>query len=91
VKEGDHVHLTCDAEGKPKPMFRFYKDESTAPLPKTELVDIDAKAGELYIHHASKSDEGTYRCEAYNDAGSTSSEATVFIISTYEAYMHIAA
>ena len=67
VNQGDHVNLTCTADGNPKPNITWTKvsDNSRVSFPLTIT---------------GKQDEGLYRCTAGNGIGSPVTEEVTIIV-----------
>ncbi|XP_036449197.1 basal cell adhesion molecule isoform X2 [Colossoma macropomum] len=55
IKEGDRVQMKCETDGNPQPQFEFYKGD-------VKLGHTDT--GLLALEKVTRSDAGTYRCEA---------------------------
>ena len=67
------INLTCTAEGSPAPSYKWYKDNSSVPIP-------EETRSYLYISEAQPNDRGNYSCEAINILGGLrSNPATVNI------------
>lgn len=67
------INLTCTAEGSPAPSYKWYKDNSSTPIP-------GETRSYLYISEAQPNDRGNYSCEAVNILGGRlSNPATVNI------------
>ena len=73
------AYFTCNATSRPAPGWRWYHRPSTRGQWR-EIVGEETN--ELLLRSPSRSDEGEYRCEAYNDFGNILSEpATLRLIS----------
>ncbi|XP_076093735.1 hemicentin-1-like isoform X1 [Mytilus galloprovincialis] len=71
VVEGESVTLVCPAVGTPIPTITWYKDN----IPITDPVTLSD--GSLTIEMVKSSDEGSYRCQATNKAGSVERNVTL--------------
>ncbi|XP_019853361.1 PREDICTED: uncharacterized protein LOC105313106 isoform X2 [Amphimedon queenslandica] len=71
IGDENGAYFTCNATSRPAPGWRWYHRSSTRGQWR-EL--IGEETNELLIRSPSRSDEGEYRCEAYNDFGSISSD-----------------
>ena len=71
VAEGDNVTLTCNiTDGVPKPnQVRWLKDKNP----------LDEKNKNLVLRDIKKEQEGTYTCEASNEAGSANDSIKVIV------------
>uniref|UniRef100_A0A1X7V3D2 Uncharacterized protein n=1 Tax=Amphimedon queenslandica TaxID=400682 RepID=A0A1X7V3D2_AMPQE len=65
------AYFTCNATSRPDPGWRWYHRSSTRAQWREV---IGAVTNELLVRSPSQSDEGEYRCEAYNDFGNLSSD-----------------
>ncbi|TSL40951.1 40S ribosomal protein S19 [Bagarius yarrelli] len=54
IKEGDEVQIQCETDGNPQPQFEFTRNGTTKP----------SETGLLILHDVTRSDAGTYKCEA---------------------------
>ena len=66
VKVSDPVTLTCLAEGDPKPLITWIKDDIHVTNGNRFVVK---PSGELAIRDIGKNDEGNYHCVARNKIG----------------------
>ncbi|XP_075695908.1 cell adhesion molecule 1 isoform X4 [Rhinoderma darwinii] len=74
TREGEPLELSCRAVGKPRPekvTWVRVDDE----LPDHVLIEDE----KLYIGSLNKTDNGTYRCEASNNVGSSSADYTLYV------------
>ncbi|XP_026800570.1 basal cell adhesion molecule isoform X1 [Pangasianodon hypophthalmus] len=67
IKEGDEVRMKCETDGNPQPQFEFSKD--------TNFVTQTSETGLLILRNVTRSDSGTYSCEAM-DFDSLSADLT---------------
>eukprot|EP00079_Xenopus_tropicalis_P024320 XP_012816895.1 PREDICTED: hemicentin-1 [Xenopus tropicalis] len=78
---GSDVSLTCSAEGIPEPKIKWrrlnHTSESSKPL--SYQYNSQQKAGTLQINKLWVGDEGIYICEAENQFGKISSQATITV------------
>ncbi|XP_075695909.1 cell adhesion molecule 1 isoform X5 [Rhinoderma darwinii] len=77
TREGEPLELSCRAVGKPRPekvTWVRVDDE----LPDHVLIEDE----KLYIGSLNKTDNGTYRCEASNNVGSSSADYTLYVYDT---------
>ncbi|XP_065306755.1 fasciclin-2 isoform X1 [Dermacentor albipictus] len=77
--EGSPGSLKCSAEGYPPPLFYWF-DQANRNLSTVNGFQVDSKAGLLQVTSVRREDEGTYRCQALNPAGTDSREIAVAII-----------
>lgn len=71
VVEGESVTLVCPAVGTPIPTITWYKDNILITDP------VILSDGSLTIEMVKSSDEGSYRCQATNMAGSVERNVTL--------------
>ncbi|XP_071454258.1 papilin isoform X2 [Hetaerina americana] len=74
------ISIPCQVEGYPIPRVVWYKDE--ALLENSERVQI-ADPNRIIILRANTTDTGTYRCEASNPYGSSSSSVSILVEGVY--------
>ncbi|XP_046402802.1 LOW QUALITY PROTEIN: papilin [Ischnura elegans] len=74
------ISIPCHVEGYPIPRVLWYKDDSI--LENTERVQL-ADPNRIIILRANTTDSGTYRCEASNAYGSSSSSISIMIEGLY--------
>ncbi|XP_075460379.1 cell adhesion molecule 1 isoform X5 [Ascaphus truei] len=74
TREGEALELTCRALGKPKPE-RVLWQRVDDDLPEHAIISGD----NLLINNLNKTDNGTYRCEAFNAVGSASADYTLYV------------
>nr|XP_020649221.1 cell adhesion molecule 1 isoform X2 [Pogona vitticeps] len=74
TREGDLLDLLCQVKGKPEPVdvtWLRVDDE----MPQHVIVS----GSNLHIDSLNKSDNGTYRCEASNEVGTSFSDYTLYV------------
>ncbi|KAL3884618.1 hypothetical protein ACJMK2_024745, partial [Sinanodonta woodiana] len=82
AKVGDQFSMLCRANGDPAPTYEFYKkriNNQWSLLNTSERFLIDKIHGELKIDPIINDDEGQYKCQATNEAGSTNTQARLDI------------
>ncbi|XP_072604459.1 hemicentin-2 isoform X2 [Vulpes vulpes] len=75
---GENASLPCPARGTPTPQVTWWKGPSSEPLrgrPGLEVLD----EGSLFLASVSPTDSGDYKCQATNEAGSTSRRAKLVV------------
>ena len=72
AKEGQSITLTSHVDGKPKPVVKFYKNDTL--LENSKDISISEKCGtwQITFRNMKTTDSGTYKCTATNEAGSAS-------------------
>ncbi|WKX89586.1 hypothetical protein Q1695_008890 [Nippostrongylus brasiliensis] len=74
--EGETVILECRVNEESKPEIRWFKDDKPVePGPHFVVETTESGKIKLTIHHATKEDIGSYRCEAINKAGKAETQA----------------
>ncbi|XDV26884.1 hypothetical protein PO909_030510, partial [Leuciscus waleckii] len=73
VKLGEHLEITCQADGNPQPTILWWKEE-------TEPAQIKSQNEKLIINNASRSQAGWYRCDASNAVGSQQRRVKVIVL-----------
>uniref|UniRef100_A0AAY4E743 receptor protein-tyrosine kinase n=1 Tax=Denticeps clupeoides TaxID=299321 RepID=A0AAY4E743_9TELE len=68
--------LTCLAQGVPRPMITWYKNE----IPVREGPGITLRDGVLVIQRVKKDDEGKYECRASNHEGEVKTSAVISVL-----------
>nr|XP_055058847.1 vascular cell adhesion protein 1-like [Misgurnus anguillicaudatus] len=63
VQLGEHLEITCHANGNPQPKILWWKIGESNPI-------AEGQNEKLVINNASSSQEGQYECEARNEVGS---------------------
>lgn len=77
--EGTPGTLMCSAEGYPPPLYYWF-DQANRNLSTVNGFQVDPKAGLLQVTSVRREDEGTYRCQAVNPAGTDTREIAVTIV-----------
>ncbi|XP_062894756.1 cell adhesion molecule 1-like isoform X2 [Mobula hypostoma] len=73
TREGDTLELTCTASGKPQPTLVWQRlDEE---MPERAILSIE----NLVLESLNKSDNGTYRCKAFNDIGESHDDYLLYV------------
>ena len=72
VIPGQECTLTCLAQGQPQPQYVWFHN--------SRQCSTSSNAGTLVIKNFRLSDEGEYRCEAYNDSGSVTSDSVLLTV-----------
>ncbi|XP_005112979.2 neuroglian [Aplysia californica] len=66
ISGGSDFQLECEAEGKPQPTYKWWRDEQ--PVEITDKVSVDAQTGLLSItNYNSYEHDGEYMCIASNE------------------------
>lgn len=73
------IHLECQVDEDRKVTVTWHKDGQKLPPGKDFKIDFEDKIASLEIPLAKLKDSGTYVCTASNEAGSSSSSATVTV------------
>ncbi|XP_068202976.1 roundabout homolog 3-like [Palaemon carinicauda] len=69
------IELECIALGSPPPRVTWYRATGRIPYGRSKIEE-----NKLTIEHVVAVDSGTYTCEASNEAGSISANATVTVV-----------
>ncbi|XP_051895698.1 cell adhesion molecule 1-like isoform X2 [Pristis pectinata] len=73
TREGDTLELTCTANGKPQPTLSWQRlDEE---MPERAIISVE----NLVLESLNKSDNGTYRCRAFNDIGESYDDYLLYV------------
>ncbi|XP_078283017.1 cell adhesion molecule 1 isoform X2 [Rhinoraja longicauda] len=73
TREGDTLELTCTANGKPQPALTWQRlDEE---MPERAIISVE----NLVLESLNKSDNGTYRCRAFNDIGESHDDYLLYV------------
>ncbi|KAL0972642.1 hypothetical protein UPYG_G00192290 [Umbra pygmaea] len=75
-QEGQYFKLECVAKGNPLPKPVLWSKDG-GDLPDVERMMVEGR--ELIITSLNKTDNGTYRCEASNDLGTSGAEYLLFV------------
>lgn len=74
TREGEFLQLTCTVMGKPTPeKIRWLRLEDS--LPENAILS----GANLLINNLSKTDNGTYRCEASNSVGTSWADYVLYV------------
>ncbi|RWS25695.1 inactive tyrosine-protein kinase 7-like protein, partial [Leptotrombidium deliense] len=84
VPEGDNVTLDCVAEGDPKPIIHW--DKNNLPNGFTSSRYIFHSNGTLFITDAQLDDAGKYGCTAGNSGGFKRTEVTLEVYSSQSGF-----
>nr|CAD7590105.1 unnamed protein product [Timema genevievae] len=79
INFGDAIILSCQAEGRPAPEIRWYKDAS--PVEPSATVGLFNQGSELRISDIWQQDLGDYTCIAGNTGGQISHTSTLTTVS----------
>ncbi|KAK0423255.1 hypothetical protein QR680_008049 [Steinernema hermaphroditum] len=80
AKEGEPVVFECKISAMPQPQVKWFKDgEELKPGDGIEIEALDDGTNRLKIDKAKVDDQGNYRVEATNNAGSMSSKAPLTV------------
>lgn len=71
---GNDIVIPCEVEGYPQPSVHWYHEG--IPVEGGERVRI-FNQNELRIYNSTTEDGGSYRCDAVNEYGSSSSSVTI--------------
>ena len=74
---GGNFTLTCATTGSPSPVTTWLRDGTTVT---SDPGHIQILPNEITVTGATVNDDGVYRCEASNPAGTTQAEAVVDVI-----------
>ncbi|CAG9533738.1 unnamed protein product [Cercopithifilaria johnstoni] len=80
ANEGEQISFECRVVGVPVPEVRWFKDGNE--IKSNEHVRIESSSdgtNRLVIDSVNVEDQGNYRCEALNNAGSMSSKAPLTV------------
>ncbi|XP_078055119.1 cell adhesion molecule 1 isoform X5 [Mustelus asterias] len=72
MREGDTLELVCTANGKPQPKLTWQRLDD-------EIPDRAILTDNLVIESLNKTDNGTYRCKAFNDVGESYADYVLFV------------
>ncbi|KAJ7305047.1 hypothetical protein JRQ81_010839 [Phrynocephalus forsythii] len=74
TREGDLLDLLCQVKGKPEPV-----DVTWVRVDDEMPQHVIVSGSNLHIDSLNKSDNGTYRCEASNEVGTSFSDYTLYV------------
>ncbi|XP_076877453.1 neuregulin 2b isoform X2 [Brachyhypopomus gauderio] len=77
VAEGDRVTLKCEAQGNPRPSFRWFKDGSELRKSKDVKIKTNKKNSKIQISRVRLEDSGNYTCVVENSLGKENSTSYV--------------
>ena len=69
--------LQCEAEGSPKPVITWLRNDKELPADKTKFTQLES--GSLVVKDLLPSDTGFYKCTAANPFGAKMREIILFI------------
>ena len=83
---GETVKFFCKAKGSPEPKLTWFKDDkpilrgenSRCAITNNNLISGDSRSS-LVIVDVTLEDDGTYSCEAVNEAGTDRCKAELFV------------
>lgn len=82
ITEGDELKLECSAEGLPSPSVTWKSPSQIETVPRAPdyFVPYSRTLAQAVVHkyNVNRGDEGTYICQASNDAGSD--EKYIYVI-----------
>ncbi|VDM36482.1 unnamed protein product [Toxocara canis] len=80
ANEGQLAVFECRVSGVPRPEIKWFKDgEEIKPDEHTKIESLPDGTNRLIVDSAKVDDQGNYRCEATNTAGSMSSKAPMTV------------
>ncbi|KAK1803931.1 hypothetical protein P4O66_003872 [Electrophorus voltai] len=79
VGEGDRVTLKCEAQGNPRPSFRWFKDGSELHKSKDIKIKTNKKNSKIQISRVRLEDSGNYTCVVENSLGKENSTSYVSV------------
>nr|CAD7197384.1 unnamed protein product [Timema douglasi] len=77
---GSDISIPCDVDGYPIPRVTWYKDGQ--PLQPEDRLQI-SESHRLLIIRSNSNDTGEYRCEAFNQYGTSTSSTTITVEGVY--------
>ncbi|TKR95914.1 hypothetical protein L596_010016 [Steinernema carpocapsae] len=87
AKEDEEAVFECKISGMPQPQVKWFKDgEELKPGDGIVIEVLDDGTNRLKIQNAKVDDQGNYRVEATNNAGSMSSKAPLSVTGTITPY-----
>ncbi|XP_041030246.1 cell adhesion molecule 1-like isoform X1 [Carcharodon carcharias] len=72
TREGDTLELVCTANGKPQPKLSWQRLDE-------EIPDRAILTENLVLESLNKTDNGTYRCRAFNDVGESYDDYVLYV------------
>ncbi|XP_078388319.1 cell adhesion molecule 1 isoform X3 [Cetorhinus maximus] len=72
TREGDTLELVCTANGKPQPKLSWQRLDE-------EIPDRAILSENLVLESLNKTDNGTYRCRAFNDVGESYDDYVLYV------------
>lgn len=80
VEEGETAAFECQVVGHPAPEVKWFKDGKELKASEhIEIISEPSGAQKLVVHEAKAEDQGNYKCEITNTAGSMSSKAPLTV------------
>lgn len=73
---GNDIVIPCEVEGYPQPSVHWFHED--VPVESDDRVRI-FNQNELRIFNSTTQDAGSYRCDAVNEYGSSSSSVTISV------------
>ncbi|XP_048417960.1 cell adhesion molecule 1 isoform X4 [Stegostoma tigrinum] len=77
TREGDTLELICTASGKPQPNLMWKRVDEEMP---DRAIFTEPRT--LILESLNKTDNGTYRCSAFNDVGETFEDYVLHVYAT---------
>ncbi|XP_035703436.1 papilin isoform X2 [Folsomia candida] len=77
---GNDIVIPCEVEGYPQPSVHWFHED--VPVESDDRVRI-FNQNELRIFNSTTQDAGSYRCDAVNEYGSSSSSVTISVEGVY--------
>jgi len=74
VTEGNNVSLSCNVSGNPEPSILWTKDGFQVNATINSRISFSVDKKQLTITNAKRTDNGNYRCVAYNSLGIAASD-----------------
>ncbi|RDD47522.1 Hemicentin-1 [Trichoplax sp. H2] len=83
ITQGGSLQLTCYGYGYPPPVISWFKDGKQYNHPSRNWINGSEVQSMLIIHNISSLDEGYYKCQLNNSAGTATSQSSLITIYTY--------